>query len=145
MTLDLFPLDLIATLVAGGAVMVGLVVGGALLVRRRTRAQVFLALFLVAGGLTLLNELFGNLALYRLHPSVAEVPRCLAAGEAERLTLPHTSPIIDISLIGARPAETDPDQGVVPDILVQPSVEDVVADRDPGLDAVLAILAAQEP
>ncbi|NNF57339.1 MAG: helix-turn-helix transcriptional regulator [Rhodothermaceae bacterium] len=70
MSLNLSPLELIATLVAGGTVVLAFGVGMTLLVRRsgRTWATVFLGLFLIAGGLTLLNELLNNLALYRLHP-----------------------------------------------------------------------------
>ena len=70
MTLDLLLPDVLAALFAGGAVVLSLVVGGALLGRRVAprRARVFLGGFLVAGGLTLTNELVYTLRLPQLHP-----------------------------------------------------------------------------
>ncbi|MEM1055806.1 MAG: AraC family transcriptional regulator [Bacteroidota bacterium] len=70
MTLDLPILDLVAALLGGGAALLGLVVGGVLLIGRGpyATARRFLGGFLVAGGLTLLNELIFTLQLQRLSP-----------------------------------------------------------------------------
>ncbi|MEM6785171.1 MAG: helix-turn-helix transcriptional regulator [Bacteroidota bacterium] len=68
MTLDLPILDLLAALFGGGAVVLGLIVGGGLLLRRDAQrvARWCLGGFLIAGALTLANELNGTLRLHRL-------------------------------------------------------------------------------
>ncbi|MEM9998317.1 MAG: helix-turn-helix transcriptional regulator [Bacteroidota bacterium] len=72
MTLDLPIPDLLAALFGGGAVVLGLVVGVGLLIRRAQPRDVdriarwCLAGFLIAGALTLANELNGTLRLHRL-------------------------------------------------------------------------------
>ena len=54
---------------AGGGVVLGVSVGAALVLRRseQRRANVFLGLFLIAGSVTLLNEVVSALELYRLN------------------------------------------------------------------------------
>ncbi|MEL6445172.1 MAG: AraC family transcriptional regulator [Bacteroidota bacterium] len=68
MTLDLPIPDLLAALFGGGAVVLGLVVGVGLLVRPGAQrvARWCLGGFLIAGALTLANELIGTLRLHRL-------------------------------------------------------------------------------
>lgn len=70
MTLDLTIPDFLTALFAGGAVLLGLVVGVALLRRARgpegRRGDAFLGGFLVAGASSLLGTLVGSLGLYRL-------------------------------------------------------------------------------
>ncbi|MEO0858401.1 MAG: helix-turn-helix transcriptional regulator [Bacteroidota bacterium] len=68
MTLDLPIPDLLAALFGGGAVVLGLAVGVGVLVRRDVHRVVRWCLggFLIAGALTLANDLNGTLRLHRL-------------------------------------------------------------------------------
>ena len=68
MTLDLSIADLLTALLTGGAVVVGLAVGVALVVRGGPHAYArrLLGGFLVAGALSVSNELIGALELHRL-------------------------------------------------------------------------------
>ena len=65
----------------------------------------------------------------------------LNAGQMVFLNLPHSGIAVDIPLFGSRPSEPGPDRGVIPDVLVPPNADAVIAGRDPELDAALAFLA----
>ena len=67
----------------------------------------------------------------------------LNAGQVAFLTLPNSGVVIDLPLIGSRPSEPGPDRGVVPDIVVPPDAEAVIAGRDPELEAAIATLTAR--
>jgi hypothetical protein len=61
------------------------------------------------------------------------------------LRLPNSNIELDLPLIGQFPAEDKPDAGLEPDILVEPTAEDLAAGRDAELAAVRAALAAKRP
>ena len=69
----------------------------------------------------------------------------LNAGSTVFLTLPHTGFVVDIPLIGSRPAAPGPDRGVIPDVLVAPDPDAVIAGRDPEVEAALTALRANRP
>ncbi len=54
------------------------------------------------------------------------------------LRLPRTGLELDLPLIGQFPVADQPDAGVVPDLLVSPTAEDIARGRDVELEAVLA-------
>ncbi|MEO1077800.1 MAG: peptidase S41, partial [Bacteroidota bacterium] len=64
----------------------------------------------------------------------------LNGGQMVFLTLPHTGFAVDVPLYGSRPVTPGPDRGIVPDVLVEPDADAVVAGRDPELEAALSLL-----
>ncbi|NNF57337.1 MAG: hypothetical protein HKN04_03765 [Rhodothermaceae bacterium] len=66
--------------------------------------------------------------------------RGLNGGQIGFLTLPETGLVVDIPLFGSRPPEPGEDRGVLPDVLVEPDADAVIAGRDPELEAALAAL-----
>ena len=69
--------------------------------------------------------------------------RGLNAGQVMFLTLPHTGLVVDLPLIGSRPPGGGRDGGVVPDVLVTPDADAVVAGRDPELEAATSALTSR--
>jgi len=61
-------------------------------------------------------------------------------GQLFFLTLPHSQIEMDIPLIGYYPADEQPDQGIMPDVYVEPSVEDVVNGGDMELEKVKKLI-----
>lgn len=66
----------------------------------------------------------------------------LNAGQMAFLTLPHSGVSVDIPLFASRPPTPGPDRGIIPDVVVVPDAEAVIAGRDPDLEAALAWLRA---
>ena len=67
----------------------------------------------------------------------------LNAGQMAFLTLPHSGIVVDVPLYGSRPPTPGPDRGVIPDVVVPPDADAVIAGRDPELDAALALLRSR--
>ncbi|MEM1055807.1 MAG: S41 family peptidase [Bacteroidota bacterium] len=65
----------------------------------------------------------------------------LNGGQMVFLTLPNTGIAVDIPLYGSRPTSPGPDRGVIPDVVVEPDADAVIAGRDPELEAALAFLS----
>lgn len=55
------------------------------------------------------------------------------------LRLPNSGLEVDLPLIATFPAEPEPDAGVVPDVLVRPTLDDVAAGRDAELAAIASL------
>jgi len=66
--------------------------------------------------------------------------RGLNGGQLAWITLPNSGVTIDIPLIAWMPASPQPDSGVQPDVLVDPTLEDVARGIDPEMAAALALL-----
>lgn len=64
--------------------------------------------------------------------------RGLNGGQLAWLTLPHSGVAVDIPLLATVHAG-EPDAPIVPEVRVAPSVEDVIAGRDPAREAALAL------
>jgi hypothetical protein len=71
--------------------------------------------------------------------------RGLNGGKIFFLRLPGSGIEVDVPVVGTFPLEEQPDEGVRPDVLVEPSVEDVLAGRDAALAAAQASLASPPP
>jgi hypothetical protein len=71
--------------------------------------------------------------------------RGLNGGKIFFLRLPGSGIEVDVPVVGTFPVEEQPDEGVRPDVLVEPSVEDVLAGRDAALAAAQASLASPPP
>ena len=69
--------------------------------------------------------------------------RGINAGQVVFLTLPHSGIVVDVPLFGSRPPEPGPDRGVVPDVLVPPDADAVIAGRDAELEAAVHALTAR--
>ncbi|MEM1220220.1 MAG: hypothetical protein AAGH79_14965, partial [Bacteroidota bacterium] len=69
----------------------------------------------------------------------------ITAGQITKLTLPHSKVTIDIPLIGYYPLEEYPNEGVSPDIFIEPKVEDLVNGVDTELEAVLKYIEQSLP
>ena len=65
--------------------------------------------------------------------------RGINGGQMFFLRLPHSGIEIDIPLIGYFPFEQAPDQGLVPDILVPRTLDELLFKEDPTLDAALRL------
>jgi Peptidase family S41 len=70
--------------------------------------------------------------------------RGITGGAYFFLRLPRTGIEVDVPLIGQFPLADPPppDAGILPDVAVRPSLEDVARGRDTELDAVLELIAA---
>lgn len=55
--------------------------------------------------------------------------------------LPGTGLEVDLPLIGYVPAEPQPDAGIVPDVVLAPTIADIAAGRDPALTRARALAA----
>jgi C-terminal processing protease CtpA/Prc len=53
------------------------------------------------------------------------------------LRLPNTGIEVDIPLVGQYPTGIQPDRGIIPDILIEPTVSDIVESKDGTLEAVI--------
>ncbi|MEM7786126.1 MAG: S41 family peptidase [Bacteroidota bacterium] len=67
----------------------------------------------------------------------------LNAGQMVFLRLPNSGVTVDVPLYGARPPEPGPDRGVIPDVVVAPDADAVIAGRDPEMEAALAALSPE--
>ncbi len=61
-------------------------------------------------------------------------------GQLFFLWLPHSKIEIDIPLIGYYPLTEQSDRGLLPDILVTPTLEDLLSKKDKELEKALAII-----
>ena len=50
---------------------------------------------------------------------------------------------MDIPLVGYYPLSEQPDEGLMPDVYVEPNVEDVINEMDTELEAVKMLIAQQ--
>lgn len=66
-------------------------------------------------------------------------------GGAFFLRLPHSGIEVDLPLIATVPAQSEPDEGVKPDLPIEPTVEDIRARRDPAMDLIRRIQFPGEP
>jgi hypothetical protein len=57
------------------------------------------------------------------------------------LRLPHSGIELDLPLIGTFPRATEPDEGLIPDVIVPTTVADITVGRDAVLAAVDRLLA----
>ncbi len=94
-------------------------------------ATYYLASFLKQNGLATLvgQETGGN-------------RRGLTGSQMFFLRLPNSKIEIDIPLIGTYPLGPQPDQGLLPDVYVKPSVEDVARGIDAEMEVVKRLIGA---
>ncbi len=70
--------------------------------------------------------------------------RGLNGGQMFFLDLPNTLIEMDIPIFAVYPLTEQPDRGVVPDVVVRPTIEMVATGRDPELEAVKEIIASRQ-
>ncbi|MEM1216060.1 MAG: S41 family peptidase [Bacteroidota bacterium] len=68
----------------------------------------------------------------------------ITGGQILMLVLPHTGIAVDIPLIGYYPPTPQPNQGITPDIFVEPTIADLVAGEDRALKTALQLVVPKE-
>jgi hypothetical protein len=68
--------------------------------------------------------------------------RGLNGGKIFFLRLPGSRIEVDLPVVATFPLDEQPDEGVLPDVLVDPTLEDVLGGRDAELEAARAVLAS---